>query len=548
MIMSKMPIVLAAVMFSATANAQQGSVVQGDTDTIRLGVTGATLTFTTNEPTNPDPADVEGWKMNHTASGNLTDALDVGITEQLDGYASWDYLRSKVSECALKTELDPNILQSNMMLTSVVFPQCNQTLPKRACPSGDNGNTAVFYGRGLVVNVPGLYMCKLTVNGEDSYSNATVTYMQQDYSRQKITCELPPARDDDKATFDGSLVLLEGGTLTVPYVKWNPTLQFYNEGPKIQGLKQTFIPVKGETSRLFNDGRTVPIELVYGDAFDDDETLTVTFTPSDSTQIKQFTLNKKTKVVAVEFQSLFINTFVGLFDDQSKQLVSFTMKVTDSHQESTEKTLSFNLTHVPPAWSAEGSSKLLSEQVRSAILARAGKGQGEQFKLCYDANRDGWSTYTMHQNCDNQGALLMLMRRKGSDRVFGGYQFGGSQGGCSYRAVGQVGDVQDGQSASDRGWLFQVMDTSPKEVNFAYQKQTRYTFYVCNRYMLTWGGGHDFYCSNTYCYCNIGHTYRTTKSDNPDNTWCTGIYSFRPNTGMTPQTSVFDYYEVYALG
>jgi hypothetical protein len=43
------------------------------------------------------------------------------------------------------------------------------------------------------------------------------------------------------------------------------------------------------------------------------------------------------------------------------------------------------------------------------------------FNLIYRASRDGFATERFHENCDNRGATIVIVKIKGTEQIFGGY-------------------------------------------------------------------------------------------------------------------------------
>eukprot|EP00040_Diaphanoeca_grandis_P037311 m.242434 g.242434 ORF g.242434 m.242434 type:complete len:558 (+) comp33795_c0_seq8:104-1777(+) len=551
---NKMSIVCAFVMVCAVC-AQDQATIKGDSNKIEMKVPGATLTLQSDS----QQGEVnDTWKTSYVASDLLSEAVTQAVNTRIDAYSTTesvtDAIQDAVGKCVLKDDEVVGLaaVSSKTFLTSVVLTNCNTTVDqKKACPSGDANVTAMFYGFGLVVGIPDLYTCVLTVDGVEHVSKASVVSVQDNAGRQQVTCALAAGVHPDDVEFDGSLTLREGGVLNIPSVPWNPLIQFYNTGPTIETISFEFLkgslPVAGPASVLESDKRTVPVQLVFADFLDDASTLDASFKSLTTTPLpdlsKNFDLDMDTQVLRLTFDFNWMSNFLN-GDPAAQKLISFEMTLTDSGNMSTTKQLMINLTLQQPHWSQDGNSDKLSSQAREAIMARAGKDTSAQFTLCYDMERDGWSPTTFHSKCDNKGPLLMFLRRKGSDRFFGGYNYIGSQGGCGYVNGGILGDVQPGQSAINRGWLFRVLDATPNAVQFAYQKShTNYMYYTCSNSYLTWGGGHDFYCRGTTCGCNLGFSYRTVADNDPPNDWCTGTQTF----STTIPTNAFDFYEVYSI-
>jgi len=544
--LNKMISAAALTLMATTVFAQQAQI-QGDTDKIVLKIPGGAALTLQSTPT-ANSTDNTSW----VANGALGDTISASFDENLNGYTTSADLQDLANGFAQKSDLAPGVLEQSILVTSVSMPSCDQNTTLKKCESGDAGIEATFLARGLI-NLAGVYSCVVNIDGVDSEpTNATVTSSYVNgYTIQQAVCTLPAARHPQDAKFNATLILRENNMVDIPYLTGsNLVVEFYNTGPTISELF-VGVPVYGESSILEFDGKTVPIKLKYGDSFDDDEDLTVSFEPITKNAVSasnKFRLDKKTKTVRIEFVKSFITDFIGTVDDDvfGFRTIKFTLTVTDSHSLKVSKDLSFNITLKSQSWNTEGSSVLFSAMARNSILQRAGQDRSAQLSLCYSVERDGWSTDTMHTNCDNKGPLLMILKVAGTDRIFGGYNHLGIKNTeCGYVQGGKAGATTDGK---DKGWLFNVLDSDVETVDYAHQSLTQYAYYNCprNKYMLTWGGGHDWVCRDTYCYCTVSHSYDTAKSTTfsyqQRQAWCTGD----SDRIVTPKTA-FDFYEIYTF-
>jgi len=530
------------LLVGATSAQQPKASITGTQNKVKLSVPGASLTFETTDGSAP-PGD---WKTSWVASSFVDEATKTAVDGKLNMFSTIDDADAVAQNCASSAEISQNLAAQDTYIASVQLLGCNATKKQKQCVSGARNITAQFYGFNLVTGHPEMYQCKLTANGVTSYTPATVYYNTGNgYQRAYARCVLPAAYHDDE-NFDADIDLLENG-MDLPHANWNPLIKFVNVGPTIMDLESTTVVVTGEDSDLFGKNR-VKIKANYMDFYDKTEDLDVAFKSKSPNEVAdekgKLTIDKNTQEITVRFQDDFIEGFVTDTDFTIYKTVTFAMTVTDSHGASTTKELSFNVTQEQPSWNTDGSSGLLSPEARATILARLGRKQGEKMNLCYDVKRDKFTQTDFHTNCDKKGPLLMMMRRAGSDRVFGGFNHLGSAGDrCSYMRSGVSGDDGQGSTRTDRGWMFIVKDESPETVEIASQKNNYYTYYNCYRYFLTWGGGHDSTCNTYQCYCNAGYSYKIPGTYGYDRNWCWGTYSFRTND---PQTA-FDYYEVYAI-
>jgi len=531
-------IVVTFALFNAVVNGQDGAI-KGDANKIQMNVNGASLTL---EP--DSSSDSTTWNNTFIDGDAVKTTIAEAVKAQIVELASDEYVTQVTQNCASKTELAGRVAHHDaMFITSAsmssVCDYVNTTI--RYCPSGEAGITASLFGRGLLVGNPDLYSCVLVVDGKEHIVNASVVILPGQSSaanKQKITCNLPAAYHSTEVTFKGSLYVREAYMTDVPSAVGLDLIQYYNAAPVISTLAMNYVTVAGKTSVLQNDQQTVPFQFEYGDYFDDDEKLEVSFT-SLTTNLESFKLDKDTKIGRVAFDKDWMTQFITGDDEDATALATFNMSITDSHGGVTTMTINFNMTLRAYSWNEDGSSKLLNEGVRTEILTRAGGDGGTQLEMCFSLKRDGWNAERFHSLCDGKGPLLNILKRSGSDRIFGGYTPVSSSATCRYQYINTIGDVQPGEDGSDRAWMFHIKDATPDTLEIAYTK-SRTAIYSCGRYFMTWGTGHDFTCQASRCYCNIGSAYRTTTDNRPPQEWCTGTYSFTANE------NAFDFYEVYA--
>lgn len=127
---------------------------------------------------------------------------------------------------------------------------------------------------------------------------------------------------------------------------------------------------------------------------------------------------------------------------------------------------------------------------------------GQVWKLCYRLSKDGASTATFHQNCDNKGASVtfaLLNANQATERLIGGY------GATAWN--GALANYQ----ANASSFLFSLTNGF-KHASGGIGGNNNYEQYSNSTYGPTFGGGHDFLSglSNTVgnsSYCNIGYTY-----------------------------------------
>jgi hypothetical protein len=198
-------------------------------------------------------------------------------------------------------------------------------------------------------------------------------------------------------------------------------------------------------------------------------------------------------------------------------------------------------------------------------------------KLCYSNKRDGWSASTFHNKCNGRGPLL-LVARMNTGRVFvwssflvfrcctrsaigsphvwcgcsiadrlhhhttaplkGGYQHSSMNSGGGWTSCGRNGQ---GGVVTSSGWLFRVNPSNKDKTDIYHHTGNRpaqYCYYRSSSYIMTWGGGHDLSCEQSFNHCY----------NNPYNY---GSPSGHSNTDMAGRSSWkkgdMSDYEVYLL-
>lgn len=544
--MSSVVIVLALCFLLAcgTQAQPQQATIEGDSNQIQMKVPGATLTFaaTTN-----GSAPSNNWKTSYVASDLLREAVAGAVQARVKGMTTPALLSDTLEAYATREDLMDLKYAQKVLVTSVSIPTCDESRPQKTCASGNVSHTATFYGFGFGTT-PDLFRCAIIINDVQILSSVVVGSLAG--GRSWLSCDLPGAYYEENAVFAADVYVIEGSSFRIPHAYTNPLIKYFNDGPIIQGFENDFAEVTGEGSVLSIDGKTVNVVVNYNDFYDIDAELTVVASAVTTNTIESFAMDRNTKTLSIQFIKSWMDAFLLRTDQDVDGLIGATvtisMTVTDSHSETTTKELNLTIVQAIPSWSTDGSSSLLSSTARKSILTRLGMKQSAQLKLCYSIPTHGWGATLFHTACDNKGTLLMILKTVGSDRILGGYYMKSMTSTCNYQHVGVIGDVADGEAAADRAWLFHIKDNAPTEVNYAYQYYSstdyKYTYYECGNYHMTFGGGFDWYCSDTQCYCNIGFTYRVGDDVSPGVNWCTGTQYTYPTAGTG-----FEFYEVYVV-
>ena len=134
------------------------------------------------------------------------------------------------------------------------------------------------------------------------------------------------------------------------------------------------------------------------------------------------------------------------------------------------------------------------------------------------------------------------MRRNKNGRVFGGHV---------HQSLDNRRNYVRGTSRS--AWLWTANPSRSNKIDFLIKKSSphQYEYYFNSGYHLTWGAGHDLYCSSslTSCNANVGHDYDTngrgyhTTGTNGAKVYLTGDYSWNHRESGTYGMV----YEVYTL-
>jgi len=188
-----------------------------------------------------------------------------------------------------------------------------------------------------------------------------------------------------------------------------------------------------------------------------------------------------------------------------------------------------------------GEKNVLTPDQMATLYTKLGIRGKDNLKLCYNPKIHGYSSSTMHSKCDNRGRLFLLMRRNKNGRVFGGHVHHSLDSRNNYV-----------RSTSRSGWLWTANPGRSNKIDFLIKKSSpSYQYYFHSGYQLTWGGGHDLYCSSSFtsCYANVGHDYDTngrgyhTNGANGAKVYLTGDYSWNHRESGTHGMV----YEVYTL-
>ena len=176
-------------------------------------------------------------------------------------------------------------------------------------------------------------------------------------------------------------------------------------------------------------------------------------------------------------------------------------------------------------------SKIISNFSMRNGLVKLCKLEGKEFKLIYQASRDGFRASDFHAKCDDQQRTLTIIR------TTNGFVFG------AYTAVAWGSKVADCYKADPNAFIFSLInairqpqlipirsapkdkkrihDTSVPANSYRYSSSSPGDFNaICcySAYGPTFGGGHDIHISNnsnaatSESYSNLGHSFNFTQS------------------------------------
>ena len=205
--------------------------------------------------------------------------------------------------------------------------------------------------------------------------------------------------------------------------------------------------------------------------------LTYDLQPSTSDDFKKYSI----KVTATSKITTFSHTFTVFFT--YKKVISWTKA-----QES----------GINPG-------RKIVQDMRNELRRWISDPNGNNWRLCYSAKRDGYNSEKFHNQCDGRGKLFMQIHRPDNGRYFGAVSDRSWQNNRGY--------MREGSYNRDLPFLWTVRpdpDNNDKPRLYFHRKCcSRYSYYWSSGHFMTYGGGHDFYCNRqlTSCQSNLGHSY-----------------------------------------
>ncbi|KAJ6229770.1 pep-cterm sorting domain-containing protein [Anaeramoeba flamelloides] len=142
------------------------------------------------------------------------------------------------------------------------------------------------------------------------------------------------------------------------------------------------------------------------------------------------------------------------------------------------------------------------------ILEKWIKGSGcdSDFQRRFNSRTDGWKYQTFHQNCDNKGKTVILIKLK-NNSLFGGFA-----------AVDWDPNNHSKQSIGNKSFLFSLISLDPKfkePLKMPVYHNKNSEIYCGSNYGIVFGGndlclGHDKYNmnNNEWTYSNLGNVYK----------------------------------------
>eukprot|EP01080_Neovahlkampfia_damariscottae_P003965 gene3965-7221_t len=170
-------------------------------------------------------------------------------------------------------------------------------------------------------------------------------------------------------------------------------------------------------------------------------------------------------------------------------------------------------------------SSILNAKMSTQIFKWLGQQKApaakKQWKLIYNASKDGWTSQQFHSKCDNQGETICVFKAS-NGYIFGGYNAKPWTSNSTY-AIDYTSFLFS--LTNSKGYNPTLVPHMPGKGN---------SCYGCSTYGPTWGGGHDLYIvSNpnvsTGSYSNLGYSYSVqgmTYNTNPIKSFLAGAYNF----------------------
>ncbi|KAJ3447648.1 pep-cterm sorting domain-containing protein [Anaeramoeba flamelloides] len=135
-----------------------------------------------------------------------------------------------------------------------------------------------------------------------------------------------------------------------------------------------------------------------------------------------------------------------------------------------------------------------------------GSGCDSDFQRRFNSRTDGWKYQTFHQNCDNKGKTVILIKLK-NNSLFGGFA-----------AVDWDTNDHSKQSIGNKSFLFSLISLDPnfkEPLKMPIYHNKNSEIYCGSNYGIVFGGndlclGHDKYNmnNNEWTYSNLGNVYK----------------------------------------
>ncbi|CAG8500296.1 1499_t:CDS:2 [Ambispora leptoticha] len=119
-----------------------------------------------------------------------------------------------------------------------------------------------------------------------------------------------------------------------------------------------------------------------------------------------------------------------------------------------------------------------------------------KFELLFHASKDGFSSNTFHQKCDNKGATVVFAKLNSNEMIFGGYNPNSWKSDMNYQSCTTT-------------FLFSFQNSQNiASAQIGRVKQNQCATYNYSSYGPTFGGGHDFFINgNVWQHNTPNHTY-----------------------------------------
>ena len=139
------------------------------------------------------------------------------------------------------------------------------------------------------------------------------------------------------------------------------------------------------------------------------------------------------------------------------------------------------------------------------------------YQLLYQASIDGFSANSFHSKCDGVFGILTVIKSNNSN-IFGGYTSVDWSGNYQYKY-------------DQNAFLFSLVNSYNVSVKMN-PNTFGWSIYCEPSFNFAYGQGYDLFCSDHYCYSNLGYSYQLpsflTLYSKETQSFLAGSYDFQP--------------------